>query len=124
MCDWIIHGKRYTQEQLKEKIAKEKAEDMYILEKNIVKMYSSYHEVKEITKQEFRDNMKHASSMSDLCYEFSLKEDSELYERFKNYDGIICNSETQSNPACEYYYWDIIFKYKGYYYMASAADSN
>lgn len=86
--------------------------------------YSTVENVECITEKEFHEDLKHLNNIMDINECLGIEKGMKMYSNLYNKDGFIVNSETQSTPAMETYYSQLIFKYRTEYYRVSMVSTN
>lgn len=122
---YIIGGKEYNQEEFEIYVETKRKKQYKKLEKIIYsKPYSDVTNFKEINEKEFFDNMKTAYNIMFLTEFLDIGCTDDGYKTIYRITGICCNGYTSSNPMCETYYGEYIFKYNARYYLISYVSSN
>lgn len=122
---YIIGKKEYNQQEF-EKYVENKRKRQYKKLENIIysNPYSDVTNFKEITEKEFYENIKTAYNIMFLTEILNIGYTDKGYKTIYRITGICCNGYTSSNPFCETYYGETVFRYNTRYYLISHVSSN
>ncbi len=129
---YIVGDKEMSPEEYSEYIKKENQKEFERVEAGILKDNPWLNiELHLITENEFNELLKKCYRATDLLSEFMMdcgvekkKDNNEIYEEFKNKYGLMLNYSLSSTPAMDSWQYDVIFKHKHLYYLATRWDTN